>query len=135
MYSSEGANGERKMQRFVSDRLEDAVVNARAALQNNDSGAVCGVAVFDGYIRLPSGRTDALFLEMRAYGPVPVSVMMAVPYRNVDSNEGFAVFRLKLLESSVGEGETDTLVEAFWRGVDGHEKGSEVWNAHLDQSQ
>jgi hypothetical protein len=85
-------------------------------------------------VTLPSGKTDALLLEARCYGEGGGGFGMAIPYRNAEDPAGFAVYRPKFLSVEGAEPDHDALAEAFFRGVDSHEEGAKVWNAHLDQS-
>ncbi|MEV0436971.1 hypothetical protein [Nocardia sp. NPDC050413] len=88
--------------------------------------------VVDAFLRLPSGRTDALVIEAIDYGPRRRSIEMAVPYRPHTSEQGFAVYRLKFVETSgIDAPDYDAIADAFFIGVDSHEQAAAVWNAHL----
>ena len=69
------------------------------------------------------------------YGDPEIVFGMAIPYRNAKHPDGFAVYRPKLLSYVGGELDSDNLVNAFFLGVDQHEQGAAVWNAHIDESQ
>lgn len=58
---------------------------------------------------------------------------MAVPYRNAADAAGFAVYRPKFLDVIGAASDYSLLAETFFRGVDRHERGAAVWNAHIDQ--
>ena len=90
--------------------------------------------MYDGFVTLPSGKTDALIIESINFGVERTGFTMAVPYRHANSPEGFAAYRPKFLGFVGPEPSFDELGEAFFRGVDEHERGAAVWNAHLDQS-
>ena len=128
------ANG-RNMLRFAAEQLEDGVKQARAHLDSNPDSSDNAALIYDGYITISTGRTDALFVVIRSYASPAVTLTMAVPYRNADSSDGFAVHRPKFLEWQ-GEGSPDyvALDGAFFRGVDSHKKGAAVWAAHNDVS-
>jgi hypothetical protein len=134
MFASEGPGERRQMLRAVTERAEDGVAQAREWLASNVHAAENSVVVFDGYITLPTGKTDALFIEIRDY-VADTTLVMAVPYRNAADPAGFAVYRPKFLEAG-GAWTPDYagLGQGFFRGVDRHERGAEVWNSHLDQS-
>lgn len=134
MLAFERPGGEREMIRFAADQLEVGVEQGRQWLADNPAGATLAALVFDGFITLESGRTDALFIEAVRYQPERAGFAMAVPYRSSDRPEGFAVFRPKFLGFDGPEPAFDRLGEAFFRGVDSHEKGSAVWNESIDQS-
>jgi hypothetical protein len=59
---------------------------------------------------------------------------MAIPYRNSQSKEGFAIYRPKFLGHEGPEPNYDAIATAFFRGVDSHKEGGPIWNAKLDQS-
>jgi len=130
----ENADG-RHVVRFEGERLEAGVESGRRWMMANPKAALRAVLVFDGYVPLPGGKTDALILEAREYGPSDMRMTIAVPYRHASSPSGFAVHRPKFLAVS-GPGHADdvALGEALLCGAASHEKGAAVWNAHLDES-
>jgi len=125
----------RKLHRFVAERLEEGVAQGKEWLQRNADGAARAVLIFDGFIPLADGKCDALIIVVREYaGGAPGATWM-IPYRPAASPTGFAVHRPKLsLESKKLAAETPRFAEAFWRGIDKHEKGAEVWTRCLDES-
>jgi hypothetical protein len=134
MLAYELPNGERGMDRFMAEQLEEAVGLAQQALENNEKGATRAVAVFDALITLDDGKTDALILQARKYSEPECRLEMAVPYRTPDSPEGFAVHKPKFLSVEGGDVDYSQLAVAFFNGVDSHEEAAKVWNAHLDES-
>ena len=133
--ASNGPGDKRQMDRIVTERLEDGVAKGREWLHANHHGAELAVLVYDGYMPLPGGKTDALFLEIHDYGQ-GTTLSMGVPYRNASHPAGFAVYRPKFLGGTGLESpDYAVLGDAFFRGVDAHEKGAAVWNASIDQSQ
>ncbi|MCP9969071.1 hypothetical protein [Actinomadura madurae] len=57
---------------------------------------------------------------------------MAVPYRPQTSPQGFAVYRPKFIDvTGVEEPDYAALADAFFAGVDSHERAAAVWNEHL----
>ncbi|BCY11986.1 hypothetical protein [Actinoplanes sp. L3-i22] len=127
----EKADGRRGGARFADEDLELAVKAGQAALAGNAELAARAVLVFDGYVPLPSGRTDALIIEGAEYEPALRTLRMAVPYRP----SPFAVFRPKfLLADGVERDGFAALGDAFYAGVDSHEQAGPLWNASLDQS-
>jgi hypothetical protein len=129
-------DGKQSLLRFVDEEdLERAVNRAKAAFEANDEDALLATLVYDGYITLPQGKTDALILESRVYCEPPITIAMVVPYRNSEHSSGFAVYRPKFTRVAGPESpDYEALSEAFFAGVDSHEKGGEVWNRHLDQT-
>ncbi|WP_305745281.1 hypothetical protein [Acidovorax sp. A1169] len=70
---------------------------AQEYLDQNAGQAERAALVYDGFITLPSGRTDALIVLVRSFARPPTTLTMAVPYRNAQSPSGFAVHRPKFL--------------------------------------
>jgi hypothetical protein len=128
-------DGQRHMERVEADRLEDAVRIGQEALVANTVNATSAVLVYDGFLTLDGRRSDALFVELRAYGANTVEARLAIPYRPHSDATPFTVYRPKLialpddLRERAGE-----FLEVFWKGVDSHQQGSKSWNAHIDQS-
>jgi hypothetical protein len=127
-------NGSRHLNRLHAPELERGVEVGREWLAQNREGATRAVLVYDGYITLRTGKLDALFLDVRDYGPPTRSLQMAVPYRPAANDQPFAVYRPKFLSCDAPNPDYETLGNAFFRGVDSHEKGAAIWNNHLDQS-
>ncbi|MCI4066192.1 hypothetical protein MRQ36_28035 [Micromonospora sp. R77] len=134
MLGYEQADGSRGMQRFALDELADAARAGQDALHRNTHRAARAALVFDGYIHLEAGRTDALIVEAVDYAGSR-SFTVAVPYRPQQSPHGFAVHRPKFL-AAAGIDNTDyqALADAFFAGIDSHEQAATVWNEHLDQA-
>jgi hypothetical protein len=130
----ETADGERRLQRLVTDELQEAVEEGQRWLAENPPSASRAVLVFDAFVTLEDGRSDALVVEAHDYGRRKASFTVALPYRPAHRSEGFAVHRPKFLEIEGPEQDIEKLVEAFFRGVDQHQKGAAVWNSHLDES-
>jgi hypothetical protein len=135
MIGFERADGSRALIRFATDTLEAGVAQARAWLDANPEGAAAAVAALDGYYPLPSGKTDAVLLEGYQYGPTRRRFTMAVPYRPHSPASTFLVYRPKFGQVEAENVDYAALADCFFEGVDSHEKGAEVWNAHMDQSQ
>jgi len=131
----EQTDGDRGMDRFAAHDTAEAVRAGQDALQANRRGSVRAVLVTDAYIRLDTGRSDALIVEAVEYGPARQSLTMAIPYRPQSSPHGFAVYRPKFIEvAGVNEPDYGALADAFFAGVDSHEQAAAVWNAHLDHT-
>jgi len=117
MIGSETADGERKLDRLLTDRIEESLAQGRDQLMQDPHGAARAALAFDGYITLPDGKTDAVYVEARDYSAGgPFSFEIAVPYRNKPDVARFTVYRPKLLK--VPQLETcESLLKAFWNGV------------------
>ncbi|UPG87439.1 hypothetical protein L2Y94_08825 [Luteibacter aegosomatis] len=128
-------SGVRSMSRLVANRLEEGVEEGKRQLEADAYDRACAVLVYDGYITLESGKTDALFIDIRAYGAPGSSATMVVPYRHRQSTRGFAVHRPKLLEyAGMDSPDYQTWADAFFRGVDSHQQGAAIWNEASDPS-
>lgn len=135
MLAQESAAYGRNMLRFAADQLEEGVAQAQEYLDQNPGQAERAALVYDGYVTLPSGRTDALIVLVRSYARPPTTLTMAVPYRNAQSSAGFAVHRPKFMGwQGPGTADYKLLGDAFFRGVESHEAAAPVWAQHNDDS-
>ncbi|MBB6562113.1 hypothetical protein HNP48_004822 [Acidovorax soli] len=136
MLAQESAAYGRNMLRFAADQLEEGVAQAQDYLDQNPGQAERAAMVYDGFITLPSGRTDALIIVVRSYAkPSATTLTMAVPYRNAQSPDGFAVHRPKFMGwQGPGTADYKVLGDAFFRGVESHEAAAPVWAQHNDDS-
>jgi hypothetical protein len=125
-------DGERTLLRIEDKDMRQAVASGRAWMAANPEQAERAVLIHDGFVRLPSGRTDALMALVREYGPPPMSLEIVVPYRSAKSGR-FAVHRPKF-QAAQGIPGLAGLGEAFFRGVNSHEPGARIWNERLDES-
>lgn len=125
-------DGKRQMDRLAMDDAGDAVAFGRRRLDEDPLSANDGVLAFDGRITVESGKLDAIIVEMRCYAFPDARAAIAVPYTPKSSGQ-FRVHRPKLVQwHQCDDFNMDAVFEAFFRGVDSHEKGAEVWNAALD---
>jgi hypothetical protein len=127
-------DGKQAFRRVEGDQLEDAVASGKDWLKDNPKQVSFAVLIYDAFVTLPAGRTDALLIEVHAYGPPGSRIEMAVPYRHADSTRGFAVHKPKFLAADGFDADFVRLGEAFFLGVSQHEKGAEVWNTRLDEA-
>ena len=126
------ADGSTGLERFVADDAADAARSGAERLRQGRPEWACAALVVDSYLRLPTGRVDALVIDAVEYLPQRRSVQFAVPFRPHTSAEGFAVFRLKFLAADgFDQRDFDGLADSFFSGVDSHEQAAAVWNAHL----
>lgn len=130
----ERPDGSRQMVQFAAELLGQAVEQGRAWMDGNPEGARRAAFVYDGYITVGARKVDALRVDARLLGGTEVSLLVAVPYRNAEHPGGFAVYRPRFLSFSGPADELEALGKAFFRGVEQHEQGARVWNAHSDQS-
>jgi hypothetical protein len=130
----ETPDGKRQMHRFMADRIEEGVRQGQDRLSRNEEGAARAVLIYDGFITLPTGKVDALLVDIRDHGSPSRSLVMAVPYRPASCPQGFAVHRPKFLSFAGPEPDYQTVGAAFFHGVDSHDKAAPVWSRHLDES-
>ncbi|MFD3595089.1 hypothetical protein ACFWU5_20400 [Nocardia sp. NPDC058640] len=130
------ADGSVGLERFLADDVGDAARIAAERLETGRPGWLHAALVVDSFLRLPTGRTDALVITAVEYSSPRRSVRMAIPFRPHTAAEGFAVYRLKFLGTSgFDEPDYDAIADAFFVGVDSHEQAAAVWNAHrIDES-
>lgn len=130
----ERPDGTRILRQLAAGKLEELIAVGQRWLSMNPEGVTRGVLIYDGYITLEGEKTDALILEAHTYGEGASSFGMAIPYRNANDPEGFTVYTPKFIAfEEIGEKFQD-LVEAFFRGVDRHERGAQVWNASSNRA-
>lgn len=127
-------DGQRQLERLVSDDAAAAVAQGRKQLEDDPFSSNDGVLAYDGRIPVEDRKLDAIILEMRSYMFPSSKATIAVPYTPATSGQ-FRVHKPKLLEwEQCDEFDLGAAFEAFFRGVDSHEQGADVWNAALDQS-
>lgn len=128
------SDGKRHMLRLASDRMEDGAASGNEWLATNPDHASRAVLVYDGFITIQNKKTDALIVIVRDYSQGEAELTMALPYRPATDSNAFAVHRPKFIDFKGGEPGWDKVAQAFWVGVESHEKGAKVWNEHLDES-
>jgi hypothetical protein len=122
------------MARLMAERIEEGAARGREMLDTNPNGARRAVLIFDGFVTLDAGRSDALIVEVRDYEQGTQGRCL-IPYRPANNAAGFAVHRPKFVLEQTEQASLERLAQAFFRGVDAHEQGAAVWAAALDESQ
>lgn len=120
------------MRRFEGEELQECVARARAALESNPDGDAVAAVLYDAYVNLPEGKTDAIVVEATDYASGSRTVV-AIPYRHASHPGGFAVFCPRVLALPHG-GDLQSVADALRRGIGKHEKAAEVWSRYLDES-
>ena len=127
--------GKQNLVRFMDEEdLGRAVAAAQEAFETNSHSALLSTLVYDGYVTLPDGKTDALLLTSAVHCDPPISLGMVLPYRNAEHPDGFAIHRPKFTQLVGIELDSDALGQAFFAGVDSHEEGAAVWTQSMDES-
>lgn len=130
-------DGSTSMARFAAEDLTVAVDQGRQWLATNPQKATQAALIVDGFIPLPSGKTDALIIEAVQFDPSGTresAFTLALPYRPFSDPRGFAVYRPKFAGYEGPKPDFDAIAEAFFKGPEQHENGAKVWNDHLDES-
>jgi hypothetical protein len=126
---------ETTMERIViADELETCVAHGKEKAERNPMEARESALLYDGRMRIGSDKIDAIIIEIRSYSDPQPQAVMAVPYTPKDSPQ-FRVHRPKVVTwDNCDHLDIGTAMQAFFEGVDGHEKGAEIWNDSLDES-
>lgn len=124
-----------KMERLiVGDDLEASVAYGKQKLATNEANANDAVLLYDARIAVGEQSVDAIIIELRSYFSPKSEVILAVPYTPKAAGE-FRVHKPKLLVwNNCDDFDMNASLQAFFEGVDEHEKGAEIWNACLDES-
>jgi|GEM_PF-2071629 len=107
-----------------------------AQLEHNPDQLPFQVLTFDGFANLPTGRTDAVTIDLRCYGTgllasdTVMSLKIACPYRSAKDPQGFAIDTPFLLESSVPADQQAALFDAFHRGIDAFRMEGFSWDRY-----
>lgn len=123
------ADGKPSMTRLVSEDSRKVVAEAQARLSEDATRHGAAILLYDSFVTLGSWRTDAILIEIIAD---TARLVMAVPYRNAKSEEGFAVYKPKFIECP--EQAVQQIAQRFFDGVDSHKKGNAIWTKFIDQS-
>ena len=124
-----GADGKASMTRLLSDDPRKAIAEAKARLSQDVARHGASILLYDTFVTLDNWRTDAILIEAHAGTS---QLVIAVPYRNAMSNEGFAVYKPKFVECPPEA--VQEIGRHFFDGVEDHEHGNAVWTKFIDQS-
>jgi hypothetical protein len=131
--SSEMPSGERDMAALMRDDLNAAIDEGLQRLVINPEGAVRSTLAYDGFINLPSRRTDALVLEARSHAPHGFAFSVALPYRHARAEGGFALYHLRLLSFALDNAHLPLLTASFFAGFDKF-RPEGMWKKYFDAS-
>ncbi|MGM9480767.1 hypothetical protein ACS5PN_06210 [Roseateles sp. NT4] len=126
-------------------QADDAAYEASMQrLQANPGKLPWQVRATDGYANLPTGRTDAITIELHCYPGgfltqrKPLSLTLACPYRNASDARGFAIYSPKLLSCDAPAPALAGLFKQFYDGVYSFRidtAGTRFsWDRYLDES-
>ena len=125
---SEGADGKRKLTRFLKDErdLAQGVAMGSAYLEQNPDGAQRTVLVFDGMMSREH-RHDALIAIVYEYGPPLRALEIIVPFQPSWGKRGPIVGKPRFQRSRAVDEPAELLSRRFSDGVNEHPKGAELW--------
>ena len=133
MLAHDDFDGNRQMSRLAMEG-EQAVEHGRQLLEKNESDAMDGALLYQGWIQLDQGKIDAIIIELRTYFSLDSRAVYAIPY-TPGSSGTFKVHSPKILEWDHCEDfDMNRAMEAFFEGVEEHEEGARVWHDALDES-
>ena len=116
-----------------ADPLE-AVKLAKTKLNENENSASHAAVIFAGKVQQGPDKLDAILTELRTYAAPKAVAAIAVPFTR--KADGKLAVHIPLLVSWIDcEGFTKAeVMQAFFKGVNGHEQGSTIWNECYDES-
>lgn len=126
-------------------QADDAAYEASARkLADNPGKLPWQLRATDGIANLPTGRTDAITIELRCYPGGflsrrrPLSLTVVCPYRPASSPRGFAIHTPKLFECDAPASALPGVLTTFYQGVDSFHidtPGNRFsWDRYLDES-
>jgi len=130
-----GADQSHRMERIMMGSAQ-AVAYGASKLESLAPDTRGAVLVKDGLVTLPTGRTDALIVDVRFTEDPGRRFQLLMPYRNASHSAGFAVHRIKLTEKEgIADEALDHLLGAFIEGIESHEHGALLWKQkYIDQA-
>jgi hypothetical protein len=123
-----------EVRRIMEDDLEEAVAIAHDLLDKQQDNVKSAVIAFDAVLTVDDQQMDAIVLKLKDYSSPESVSSLAIPYASKDSDGGFKIFRLKVLQWLHCDGfELNDCMESFFSGVDSHKQGIEVWEKYYDE--
>lgn len=120
------ANHPLEVASWVAD-AEAAAPSVQAAarlLELNPDGTTWMALAYDGWMDAKEGGQDAVMVVMHTYGPTPLQIKLAFPYRSASDARPFAIFQPTLVAANVATDKIRRLQSALERGIQ-----SVVWPA------
>jgi|GEM_PF-472321 len=128
-----GANGGGVFVSLMFDDPEEALANGRARLQANADGLPWMALGYRAWANLPGGRTEAVAVEVRAYGDEPLDLVVAFPFRHASDGQPFAILELAVGRTNATDLQLKQLQGAIERGVHAWAwPFGDSWKAHRD---
>lgn len=127
-------DGERQLERLVSDDFAKSVAMGRNKLESNEMDANNAVLVYDSVITLENVPIEAIILEMRTYFMPQAKAVLIVPYTPKSAGE-FRVHKPRLVQwKNCEDYDMQAAMDEFLEGIEEHEMGAKVWDDCLDES-
>lgn len=133
MLAFQRTDGSREVIR-LAEPLKAGLAQGTQWLAKNPEEAALAVLVFQGSVVVDELDTDAIVCKAVQYQPDSLNYKIAIPFKRSDDPAEFAVYRIKILDFEGPEPDYDSLIAAFFRGVENNENGADIWYKHLDQS-
>ena len=126
---------------LISDSFDESVSRGYDRLNRNPEQLPYQLMIGDGTAYLPTGKTQALSIDLRCYGATLgpgleglQRIELAVPFRPADGEGGFAVYTPRLIMANEPSDLRPELVAAFYAGVYQYRHDQFLWDACLDES-
>ncbi len=124
--------GGRSMTRFDKESsMELAVAKAQKLLDSNSAEADRGILLYDAFVTLDEQRCDAIIVQGIDHDSGLLKLEIVQPYRPPNAPGGFAVMQPKVSFPEGRVKDTDSLIEAFFSGLDSHEEGGPLWSQSI----
>lgn len=127
-------DGKTKMISLMDESLQGAIEMGNARMRDNPDRSAHLVFATDAMANLPSGRIDALHLQLRLYVGKRGEANIVVPYRPAGHPAGFALYSPKYVGDDFPKARQPELFAAFYAGVGSFKSDTFDWQRHLDES-
>lgn len=97
--------------------VDEALQAGGQALEDNPEGATWQVFSYDGVVELQSGHSDAVMVLLYTYGPSPLRLKIAFPYRPAQAGRAFAILDPRLRGANVENEKISMMNGALDRGI------------------
>jgi len=119
---------------IVDESSDNALRRARAALEAQREGPPFAAFACEASVTLPTGRTDAIVIELRCHGDAPLAVTLVFPFRPASDSQGFAILDSQLIEGTVPAEAQRLFNEAIEAGIQSFNWPSGSWAQYQQQS-
>jgi len=106
------------MSALTGEGIDDILQAYGQALEDNTEGADWQVLSYDGVANLQAGRVDAVMVLLYTYGPSPLRIKLAFPYRPANYGRPFAILDPRLLSANVDGAQIERLNGALGEGIE-----------------